>query len=155
MNNTSREEMMAFIFETGRAFRFHMDQFVTESDMPMDPICSDLTPIQIKAAVQVWQQQPMSLNELAKSLHVTPPAASALVDKLVEKKMLTRETDPKDRRRVVIRIHPEAEASMNAVNEQFLKAFRSVADEITDESLSHWHIAMHAVSTVLNHKASS
>ena len=155
MKQLSREDMMSFIFETGRAFRFHMDQSVLSGDMPMDPICSDLTTIQTRATLQVWLRQPLSLNELAKSLQVTPSAASALVDKLVEKEVLTREQDPCDRRKVVIRVHKRAEESMNAVNEQFLKAFRSVADAIPDESLRHWHHAMRSVADILQQKVLS
>ena len=152
MNELSREEMMAFIFETGRAFRFHMDQHVLTGEFPTDPICTDLTAIQTRATLQVWLRQPLSLNELAKILQVTPSAASALVDKLVEKEVLTREPDPRDRRRVVIRVHKRAEEAMNSVNEQFLKAFRSIADAIPDESLHHWHEAMRSVAAVLQQK---
>lgn len=155
MNSLTREEKMAFIFETGRAFRFHMDRFALNQTSPVDPVCSDLTPIQIKTALHVWQLQPVNLNELAQALNVTPPAASAVVDKLVEKEVLTRETDPADRRRIILRVHPRAEEDMNAVNEQFLKAFRSVADALPDESLEHWHLAMKAISTVLNSKVHS
>ena len=144
---------MAFIFETGRAFRFHMDQSVLSGDLPMDPVCSDLTAIQTRATLQVWLRQPLSLNELAKTLQVTPSAASALVDKLVEKDVLTREPDPHDRRKVVIQVHPRAEQTMNTVNAQFLKAFRSVADEISDEQLRHWHLAMRSVADILKKRS--
>lgn len=153
MNKKQREDITAFIFETGRAMRFYMDEFVLSREEAMDPLCTELTTIQQRAMLQVWLRQPLSLGELARSLQVTPSAASTLVDKLVEKELLLRQPDPADRRRVVIEVHPQAEDMMNRINEQFLKAFRSVVDHVPDESLIHWHEALQSVATILKEKA--
>lgn len=60
------------------------------------------------ALLQIWQAEisghPLSPSELAKNLHVTRSAVSYLTDRLVDMEYVTRETDPDDRRRTVLRI---------------------------------------------------
>lgn len=152
MNNTIREEKLDFIFQIGRALRFYMDQMVHAEEIPCGGMPEDLTAIQMKAALEVWLSQPVSLGELAARLRVKPSAASALVEKLVEKGVLTREPDPKDRRRVVIQIHPLAAEDMRAVNERFLQAFRSVANQVSDRNVENWFKVMREISDILTEK---
>lgn len=45
---------------------------------------------------------PQTASAIAKQLHIDQGAATRLVDQLVRKELLTRETDPTDRRRKVI-----------------------------------------------------
>jgi DNA-binding MarR family transcriptional regulator len=47
-------------------------------------------------------------SELAHSLHVTTGAMTALLDRLAERGHVVREPHPSDRRRVVLRLTPEA-----------------------------------------------
>lgn len=60
------------------------------------------------ALLQIWQAEiaghPLSPSELAKNLNVTRSAVSYLTDRLVDMGYITRETDPDDRRRTVLRI---------------------------------------------------
>lgn len=56
----------------------------------------------------IWRSEiagkPISPSELAAGLHVTRAAASYLVDRLVSLGYVSRQTDPEDRRRAVLRI---------------------------------------------------
>ncbi len=45
-----------------------------------------------------------TMKDIATHLHITAPSATAIVEHLYERKLVTRKTDPKDRRG--IRIHP-------------------------------------------------
>ena len=149
MNEKDRQEKLGFIFETARALRFHMDQVVQYPEPGSGLACGELSGIQKKAAMQVWLHQPISLGALAQRLDVTPPAASAVVDKLVEKEVLTRETDSEDRRRVVIKTHPRMAEFMNAMNQRFHDAFSAIAGRVGDENVTKWYEVMQQVNAIL------
>jgi len=149
MEISKREEKLEFIFQTGRAMRFYMDQRVdTGEPLPCD-MPQDLTGIQMKAALEVWLHQPLSLGELAELLRIKASAASALVEKLVEKEVLTREADPADRRRVVIQTHPRAAEAMRAINERFSEAFNSLAMRVSNRNVENWFKVMREISDIL------
>lgn len=65
------------------------------------------TALQVQAAGVLWQHGPLTLSELASRLGVTPPAATALVDKLEKMYWVERVRDGADRRVVWVRLTPE------------------------------------------------
>ena len=64
----------------------------------------------------------MSLAELAAAEQVRPPTMSRIVDALVEKKLVTREVAPGDRRSVRIMATAEGTALLNAGRERRVRA---------------------------------
>jgi DNA-binding MarR family transcriptional regulator len=68
-----------------------------------------LTPAQAKVLLQLGTHGQMTMGEIAAGLCVSMPAASELVDRLVEGGHLVRAADPGDRRRVLIAATPEAQ----------------------------------------------
>jgi DNA-binding MarR family transcriptional regulator len=64
----------------------------------------------------------MSLAELAAAEQVRPPTMSRIVDALVEKKLVTREVAPGDRRSVRIMATAEGAALLNAGRERRVRA---------------------------------
>ncbi|MER3404436.1 MAG: hypothetical protein C4289_04095 [Chloroflexota bacterium] len=74
------------------------------------------TALQVQAAGVLWQHGPLTLSELASRLAVTPPAATALVDKLEKMYWVERVRDAADRRVVWVRLTSEVNAVVeNAV----------------------------------------
>jgi DNA-binding MarR family transcriptional regulator len=69
-----------------------------------------LTSAQVKVLLHLGRHGQMTVGEVAAALGTSMPAASALVDRLVEAGHLVRKSDPADRRRVLIVATPEAEA---------------------------------------------
>lgn len=65
-----------------------------------------LTLAQTKAVLQVATHGRMPVGEIACRLNVSMPAASEVVDRLVEAGHLVRASDPADRRRVLIEATP-------------------------------------------------
>jgi DNA-binding MarR family transcriptional regulator len=148
MNKKDRVEKIRFIFETGKELRFHLEGQVMASGEG-DVLCAELSGVQLKAAMQVSAHQPMGLNQLAAKMGVSAPSASALVDRLVEKEVLSRETDPTDRRKVVLRIHPKAEAHMAAMHQRFQNAFERLARRVGDENVDRWFQVMQQIHAIL------
>jgi DNA-binding MarR family transcriptional regulator len=65
-----------------------------------------LTPAQVKVLLQLGARGQMTVGEIAAGLACSMPAASELVDRLVDAGHLVRTTDPTDRRRVLIDATP-------------------------------------------------
>lgn len=69
----------------------------------------DLSMGQIKALFWLSRQSGCTVGHLADALHVGKPAASILVDRLVQLGYVTRTEDAADRRRTLTRLSPEGE----------------------------------------------
>src|SRR5215217_3907501 len=68
-----------------------------------------LTPAQVKVLLQLGTHQQMTVGEIAAALSCSMPAASELVDRLVDAGHLLRASDPADRRRVLIAPTPASQ----------------------------------------------
>lgn len=148
-----RSDKLSFIFETGKRFRFYMHDQVMGQQGHVPTLCEDLSAIQLKTAMQVRLRQPLSLNELAKTLGISPPSASVMVDRLVEKRILTREPDPQDRRKIQVRVHPQAEDDMNIMQERLFSAFDQLAKQMGNETIDHWYEVMVQLDVLLKEKS--
>ena len=68
-----------------------------------------LTPAQVKVLLQLGTRRQMTVGEIASALDCSMPAASELVDRLVDAGHLLRASDPSDRRRVLIAATPASQ----------------------------------------------
>jgi DNA-binding MarR family transcriptional regulator len=68
-----------------------------------------LTPAQVKVLLQLGTRHQMTVGEIASALDCSMPAASELVDRLVDAGHLVRASDPADRRRVLIAATPASQ----------------------------------------------
>ncbi len=66
----------------------------------------DLPTGQLKALVTLGMHEGMTVSEVADALHVGKPAASMLVDRLVQQGYVERSEDPSDRRRAIVVTSP-------------------------------------------------
>ena len=62
----------------------------------------DLGMGQLKAVMVLSKNQQLTVGGLARALTLSEPSASLLVDKLVQRGLAIRETDPADRRRTMV-----------------------------------------------------
>jgi DNA-binding transcriptional ArsR family regulator len=67
-----------------------------------------VTAVDQRALAIVAGRGPMSAGELAKEINLTPGAVTGVVDRLERARLVRREPDPDDRRRVVITALPGA-----------------------------------------------
>lgn len=149
-----RSDKLSFIFETGKRLRFYMDDVVMGSLEGRPTLCDELSGIQLKTAMQVSIHQPMSLNELAEKLGVSAPSASVMVDRLVEKQVLTRESDPSDRRRIQLNVHDRVQEDMNEMHQRFHRAFDHIAKKMGNETVDQWFEVMQQLDPLLREESS-
>ncbi len=63
----------------------------------------------LRALQLLWASGGLTAGDLAKSLQITSGATTRVIDSLVAERHARREPDPRDRRRVLIKLNPEAE----------------------------------------------
>jgi DNA-binding MarR family transcriptional regulator len=76
-------------------------------------------------------------SELARELHLTSSAATALVDRLERRGVAERVRHPSDRRRTIIRLTPRGGALADTVHQPLFASLRGVGEEDL-AAVSHW-----------------
>lgn len=72
--------------------------------LPKEWLSLDLTTPQLKVVLLLYLNGPARMSVIASSLGVSLATATGVVDRLVERGMLLRESDPNDRRVVLCRL---------------------------------------------------
>lgn len=98
----------------------------------------ELSMAQTLAMMAVKDRGPLSITALAGLLAVSPPSASVMVDRLVERGILVRETDPRDRRRVKVRLSDEADTAYNRIHHFILADFVRLVERIGPDMACKW-----------------
>jgi DNA-binding MarR family transcriptional regulator len=130
----------AFIMSTGKMLRdrtLRLQSCHVEREASRVKF-SELTMAQSLAIMAVKENEPMSVNELSSHLSVSAPSASAMVDRLVDRHLLTRETDPTDRRKVMIRLSPEAADDYNNIYNVIFQDFLNLVHKVGPETARKW-----------------
>ncbi len=108
-----------------------------------------LTLPQLEVVKLVHQNAPISLIELADLLNVSPPSASQMVDRLVDKGILTRENAEEDRRRVNIQVAPAAVNDIREVEDAVLDSFVSLIKSVGPDTGKQWCDVFNQVNGIL------
>ncbi len=139
-----------YIFSTGKMIRdrifraqaAHLAAFGSET-------LGDLSLPQLHAIMVVRTQGEVTMTELSDRLGVSPPSASVMVDRLVEKEILIREHSVEDRRKVVVRVSPQAVENIEGVEETILRSFVEIVEKIGPETAQKWCEVLEQVKSVL------
>ncbi len=107
------EELVSHMFIMGRLMRDKMHKNIASGQCTM---------LEFETLKYVKDTGKPHMREVAKNFHVTPPAATLMIDGLVKAKLLARVVDPKDRRSVRV--------SMTAKGKQLLE--RGLAKKVNE-----------------------
>jgi DNA-binding MarR family transcriptional regulator len=106
----SKEELIESILQlTDRTFRQLLPM------VPKEWLRLDLTMPQLKVVLLLFISGPSRMSEIASALGVSLATATGVVDRLVERDILTREGDPGDRRVVLCRLSEKGEELMSGL----------------------------------------
>jgi DNA-binding MarR family transcriptional regulator len=86
-------------------------------------------------ALQVLRGGGLTAGDLARALHVTSGATTRVIDGLAADGHVVREADPRDRRRVLVKLTPAAAEIVTSTFEGLLTATRGVLDAYSDDHL--------------------
>lgn len=141
-----------FVSETSKILGIAINRIVEEFFRMRgirDPL-ADLRVSQLVAVLNISRMEPCSLSDLVRFLHVSKSSASLIVKRLVEKRIVIRETDPENRRQVVISIEPTIRKHLDAVDEAILKWLGRIAEALGGNQLDQWYDVMLKLRTVLD-----
>lgn len=109
----------------------------------------ELTLVQHMTVMAIDENGPLTIKSLAAILGVSSPSASAMVDKLVEKDILTREQSQEDRRQVIVRISPEAAKKIERIKQIALRSIVDLVNKIGPETTQKWCEVLEAIQVVI------
>ena len=150
MATESLSDQARFIFTTGRWI--HEEILKIQSRHLARQAVSphiELSLAQLNAIGVVRCQGPLSMGALAEQLGISAPSASAMVDRLKEKGLLLREHSTEDRRKVVVRISPEAVKDIEAVEAGLLELFEDLVKKLGPETTDQWCRVLATIQKVL------
>lgn len=143
-----------YIFTTGRMVHDMVMRIYTAACMKEGKATrfGDLSVQQMNMILMVRVRQAVSVSELAGLLGVSPPSVSAMVDRLVERGLLTRTPCEQDRRKVEIRVAPEAIEKIAQVEEIILGSFVELVEALGPEITQKWCEVLRQIKQVLETK---
>jgi DNA-binding MarR family transcriptional regulator len=143
-----------YIFTTGRMIHDRVMRISTGACMSIgkDDRFGGLSAPQMNMIMMIRVRQTVSVTELATLLGVSPPSVSTMVDRLVERGLLTRTPSDQDRRKVVIRVSPEALKDITQVEEMILSSFVDLVEAVGPETTKKWCEVLQQIKQVLEKK---
>ncbi|MBR9987096.1 MAG: MarR family transcriptional regulator [Desulfosarcina sp.] len=146
-----------YIFTTGRMVHDRIMRISSGACMGTnkDNRFGELSAPQMNMLMMIRVRQTVSVTELAALLNVSPPSVSTMVDRLVERGLLTRVASDQDRRKVVIRVSPEALEDIARVEEMVLGAFVELVEAVGPETTQKWCEVLQQIKQILEKKSLS
>jgi DNA-binding MarR family transcriptional regulator len=156
MRNNTTHEMARYIFTTGKLIHDRIIKIQGQclASFEKSPF-QELSMSQLNVMRVVRESGELSMSELAEQMAVSPPSASAMVDRLVEKGVLCREHCTQDRRKVVVRISPEAVKKVEEIEQRIMQLFVDLVGKIGSETAQKWCDVLSRVKSALPEEAAS
>jgi len=139
-----------YIFTSGRMIHDWVQRITTGACMNMScGTLGELSGPQMNMVMVVRVRESVSVKELAALLGVSPPSVSSMVDRLVDRGLLTRTPCEKDRRRVVIQVAPEIKEDLAHVEGVVLQSFIELVEALGPEITRNWCDVLRNIKDVL------
>jgi DNA-binding MarR family transcriptional regulator len=100
-------------------------------------VCGDMTLPQLTALHFIGALAPVSLTKLAQALGTKPPATSAMVDRLIQARLVCRTPDPRDGRRVELNLTMGAQQAVGHTDLRAAMRLRAVTSGMSPEARQH------------------
>lgn len=126
------------IFETVELLREYVVKrlFVQASEAGGGP--PELTFSQMRALHALHKAGTFTVKQMAEELNVSPASASAMIDRIVEMGLISREHDAADRRVVNVRLSAQGAKVFTAHEAVLMSFFEELMDEIGEEHTRAW-----------------
>lgn len=152
--NKKKKEVMEhahYIFTTGklihdRILHIHTSHLAQGADGDGS---GELSLSQMQLVRMIRNREETTITELAELLQVSPPSASVMVDRLVEKGIVTRQQSRADRRKVLVRISPEAIKRIEKIENAILFSFVELVEKIGPQTSRKWCEVLARIKEVL------
>jgi|APSaa5957512622_1039677.scaffolds.fasta_scaffold157162_2 DNA-binding MarR family transcriptional regulator len=144
-------EQAKFIFSTiknlrDRMFAKHHGKAMSEKEKVL---LKDISIAQFHTIMMIRKMGKVSLKQLASMLQISPPSASAMVNRLVDKGVLLRSQSSKDRRKVEISLTKDALLRHEHVEEAVLSSFVELIEKLGPGTTGKWCAVLEEIHQVL------
>ena len=127
------EELVSHMFIMGRLMRDKMHRRAANSQCTM---------LEFETLKFVKDAGRPHMREVAKAFHVTPPAATLMIDGLVRAKLLSRVLDPKDRRSVRVAVTPKGKQILERGINKKVSEMKKMFGALTPVERTHFVAAL-------------
>ncbi len=121
-----------------------------QKNVGMNCSAKDLTLPQWSTLAVIRDQGEMSVKEIAEATHVSAPSASAMVDRLVEFGVVTREPSQVDRREVRVFLSPQGEDAVNEMESQILQSIVDLLEKLGPDASRQWCDIYSRIETIVD-----
>jgi DNA-binding MarR family transcriptional regulator len=128
----SRADRLA---ELGAESRRYLASYVLFNQAVADRLGMHPTDLQCLSLITV-EEGPFTTRRIAELTGLTSGSASRLVERLVKAGYVTREGDPKDRRRVLVQPVPDAVRRLGEVWGDLRSGWEEIFDDYTEDELA-------------------
>lgn len=151
MKKNKTWDQARYIFTTGKLMRDRIDRIISTHMVTCEGCkkFKDLSLAQLHLIMNIRKQGSMTITQIAHAMGVSPPSASVMVDRLVDKGLLVRRHGTKDRRQVVVEISPEAIQTSHEIENTILEFFAGMVKKLGPEITGKWCEVLDKVKTVL------
>lgn len=128
-----------------RLFSSHHGKALSEKEKYL---LKDLSIAQFHAIMMIQKKKKVSLKQLAAMLQISSPSASAMVHRLVEKKILTRRRSDSDRRKIEICLTDDALGRHERVEKAVFSSFVALIEKLGPDTTQRWCTVLEQVEAV-------
>jgi DNA-binding MarR family transcriptional regulator len=96
-----------------------------------------MTLLQLTALHVISAQAPVALTTVAQALGTGPPATSAMVDRLIRTRLVSRAPDPQDRRRVQLTITDHAKTMIGEIDLSTARRLQTALNHMGPQGRRH------------------
>lgn len=116
--STNAHSIMSLTLQISREMRRHF--------MSMAKRQKGLNMLQLHAIALISEHEGVTMKDFADMLCITAPSATSFVDRLVRDKLITRKTDPKNRRVVRLRVTDSGKRLMKQATDKRAEVLTSI-----------------------------
>jgi len=136
-------EVMELLLRVQRAI--HRSKVLTGSQPPWTSTPS-LTMAQLRALMVLYDNRHLTVGQLAERLGIGMPAASSIVDRLVEEGLADRHQDPEDRRRIVVHPTKEGSGRIDTMRQGPKEVLEALVSRLDSDERGHVLVALRALA---------
>lgn len=144
------EEIAQFIFDKGRRVHQRIDKIITTIMFNRGADIQNLTLVQLEVIMIIQREGALSLTELSSFLNVSASSASTMVDRLVDKNILTRKRSKTDRRKILISLSKETGLILKEIEKSILAVFQDIVSKLGVEMGNQWLQVVRSIDVILN-----
>lgn len=127
--HATMEDLVSHMFIMGRLMRDKMNGRVNNGQCTL---------LEFETLKYVKDAGKPHMRDVAKNFHVTPPAATLMIDGLVRARLLARVLDPKDRRSVRVAITPKGKQLLERGITNKVKEMKRMFGILTPAERTHF-----------------